>query len=179
MSFSQQSIHDRISGLAGKPAELAFETVMADKDRIIGKNLFRFGFDQVDTSAGVVATFPKVLRHAPDYVSVGGHAYECQGCGVDRIITIKQDKLVDLLKWQEFLNRKIRWAFYVQPDDIVLFATMDAVLWAVNQPEAEVTVLDAGTRGEKSAWKVPVELLLRRRVKDAFEAERKVNGSHS
>lgn len=175
--YNERSIHERIGGLAGKPAENAFVAVMQDQGRELGKHVFRFGFDQVSTTDGVVATFPPVLRHTPDFVSVGGHIWECQGCGVDRMITIKEDKLSDLLKWQQFINRSLRWSFYVQPDDIVLFATTDAVLWAINHEDTQTTVLDPDTSAPKKAWRVPVSVFMERRVKDAFAAERKANAA--
>ena len=177
-AWHEQSIHDRISGLAGKPAENAFELVMADRDRVLGKQLFRFGFDQVDTRDGALATFPRVLRHAPDYVSVGGHMYEVQGCGQDRTLTFKREKLEDMLKWQEFMGRQVRWAFFVQADDTVLFSTMDAVLSALQDERTTMTVLDPDTLNPKEAWRVPVEVLYDKRVKDCFGAAKKVMDSN-
>lgn len=176
-AWSDQNVHDRISGLAGKPAENAFELVMADRGRILGQHLFRFGFDQVDTRDGVVATFSRVIRHTPDYLSTGGHFYEVQGCGYDRTLTFKKEKLEDLMKWAEFAGRQVRWAFYVQADDVVLFATMDAVLSALTDERTTQTVLDAETQNPKQAWRVPVEVFYEKRVKDCFAADKKMVGN--
>jgi hypothetical protein len=174
MSFHERSIHERISGLAGKPAENAFELVMAERGRIVGQQLFRFGFDQVDTRDGAVATFPRVMRHTPDYISVGGHLYEVQGCGNDRTLTFKKEKLEDMLKWAEFAGRELRWAFFIQADDCVLFATMDAVISSLSDPRTTQTILDPDTQNPKEAWRVPVEVFYDTRVRDCFAADRKV-----
>jgi len=178
-NYSNESVHDRLNGLAGKPAEQAFELVMAERGRIIDQNLFRFGFDKGDTENRVIPTLPRILRHAPDYISAGGHMWEVQGCGQDRTFTFKEEKLADLLAWGQFINRRVRWGLFIQPDQSMLLATMDAVLWAIQQPEAEHVVLDADERNPKPAWRVPVEVLLRREVKDAFAADVRAYGGHN
>lgn len=177
--YANENVHDRIDGLAGGPAEAAFEAVMADRGRVVGQNLFRFGFDRVDTESRVLPTLPRVLRHAPDYISAGGHMWEVQGCGVDRTFTFKEEKLADLLSWGKFLNRRVRWGLFIQPDDVVLLATMDAVLWAIQQPETEHVILDPDDRFPKPAWRVPASLLYQREVKDAFAADYRAYGDHN
>lgn len=168
--YRDQDTHARIAGAAGTPAEQAFEAWMGCRGYLLGTHYVRYGADRVDTSAGLMASADGWVAHAPDYLQMGGHLWEVQGCGADRIVRLKKEKLEDLYwRWHRGLSgrRELRWAFFVQPDDRLVLATTDCVLWAVADPRSEWhdQLLDA-----KGGWEVPVAVLDQRLVVDPFEA---------
>lgn len=154
MTFHLESIDTRIGGLAGGPAETAFVAVMEADGYLLDRKLFRFGLEQLPTEGAVVPTLTPLVRHAPDFVQVGGHMWEVQGCGADRTFTFKREKLDALWQWFMLLNkdgRDLRFALYVQPDQLVYRSSFEHVLWACyNKGEFSEAVVD-----DKPGWRVP------------------------
>lgn len=171
MSYSDLTVHDRLGSYAGTESEAAALAFMASR----GRPLARFGFDRVSTADAVVATYPNVIRHTPDFIGPGGKFYEVQACGYDRTLTFKLEKLEALARWQEFANAPVRFLLYIQAEQTMLCATWDAVLSAIHEPECERVVLDAGSQRPKEAVRVPLSALLRFEVVDAFDA---ANAAH-
>ena len=166
--YSDRSRAERLdNGLAGDPAEEAVVTAL----RSLGKQPVEFGLRRTPTERALAATLPRMIRHAPDFI-IHGRFVEAQGCGVDRTVTFKAEKLDALTDWSALMPVMV--GVFVQPDRRVIFADLPAVLWACTHPRSEMTVLDAGTKGEKLAFRVPVSVLLDREVVDAFAAERAV-----
>jgi hypothetical protein len=175
--YRDDTIHERIGTIAGRPAESAFIAAMAKRGYNIGEKLFRFGFEQVPTKFGVAATFPSWVLHAPDYIQVGGHMWEVQGCGHDGIVRFKREKLTTLWEdWHVRLggNRQVQFAVYSMRDEVVYLLTFDMVLWAIDQPESRYLeqLVDA-----KDGWEVPLELFDRRLVTDISIARRLSQGA--
>lgn len=173
--FSTQDVHERIGGLAGKPAEEAFLKVMAAEGYELGVRIARWGFDGFDTSNRVIATLPAFIRHAPDFVQVGGHMWEAQGCGEDRMFVFKKDKLESMWMWHALLlptGRELRWALYVQPDEVLYRSSFDHVLWAIQTHGEYHEEVVPG----KDGWLVPVSAFdygLVLDYSDAFRALKK------
>jgi hypothetical protein len=153
MSFQLDTVDNRIAGLAGGPAEDAFVRVMDADGYALGRKLFRFGLEKLPTEGAVVPTLTSLIRHAPDFVQVGGHMWEVQGCGQDRTFTFKQEKLQALWSWFLLLNqdgRDLRFALYVQPDNIVYRSSFEHVLWACYEKgDFSEAVVD-----DKPGWRV-------------------------
>lgn len=124
MEFHAQDVHARIGGLAGTPAENAFLEWQASRGRLPGTHVVRFGFDQVDTSAGLVASMEPMLRHVPDFVTVGGHLFEVQGSG-DGVWVFKEEKLTALHLWDRILSdgRQLRWFLYRSDENTAVVCT--------------------------------------------------------
>jgi hypothetical protein len=49
-------------------------------------------------------------------------------------------------------------------------------MWAISQEGVEEITLDAETRNPKTAWIVPVEILLARQTTDAFASSKAAKG---
>ena len=156
MAFHEDSVENRIAGLAGGPAEAAFIKVMEADGYMLDRKLFRFGLEKLPTEGAVVPTLTPLVRHAPDFVQVGGHMWEVQGCGTDRTFTFKREKLEALWQWFMLLNRDgrdLRFALYVQPDNIVYRSSIEHVLWACyTRGEFHEAVVDT-----KPGWRVPAD----------------------
>lgn len=139
VEFRKQDVHERIAGLAGTPAETAFVNWQASRGRTVGSHVVRFGFDQVDTSAGLVATVEPMLRHVPDFVTIGGHLYEVQGCGDGRW-SVKEEKLNALHQWDRILSdgRQLRWFLYRSDEQTAVVCTHQVLTQVLlNSPDVE------------------------------------------
>ena len=160
----------RISGLAGGPAEAAFQRHMQARGKAEGRDFLRTGYDRTDTDSGILATLPPAERYRPDFIGMGGHWYEVQGYGSEGIIRFKREKLEVL--WDHYAQRgesvrQVRFFLYDSATDTAFIMPMQAVLWAIAQPESRYsdTLLD----GRKAGWEVPASLFGRRLVEDACE----------
>lgn len=154
MGFSDDSVHSRIAGLAGTPAEGAFLEWQEGRGRRLGSHIVRLGFDQVDTSAGLVASLEPVLRHIPDFATVGGHLFEVQGSG-DGVWVFKQEKLNSLHLWDRMLSdgRQLRWFLYRSDTRSAIVCSHQA-LWEVISSAPLVEWCDDLFEG-KPGWRVP------------------------
>ena len=65
------------------------------------------------------------------------------------------------------------FGIYLQAQDEVIFCDMNAVRWAIAHPDSTELILDKDTQNPKQAFEVPVDVLLQRRVTDAFSANKK------
>jgi hypothetical protein len=151
--------------LAGDLAERKVSEVMAAMNR----PCVDFGPKRVSTERGQQTTWPEIVRHAPDYLG-WNRFIECQGFGKSRQIIFKENKLQSLLFWHSFMP--VWFGLYDAITDEVVFADLPTILWACSHPSSTPIVLDAGNKGEKMAYSVPIDLLHERLFNNAFEAER-------
>jgi hypothetical protein len=150
------------NAMAGDLAESKVEKVLADMDRPIAS----FGPRRVSTARAQQMTWDRRIRHAPDFLG-WGRFIEVQGSNGEYVI-FKQEKLEDLSWWSSVMP--VFFGIYLQAQDRVIFCDFASVLWSLAHQDTEELVLDAETRYPKQAWKVPVPVLMERRVKDAFAA---------
>ena len=167
--FYERSGMDRYgeNAMAGDLAESKVEKVLADLDRPVAS----FGPRRVSTARAQQMTWDRVIRHAPDFLG-WGRFIEVQGSNGTYVI-FKQEKMEDLTWWSTIMPLFI--GISLQAPDKVIFCDLASVLWAIAQEGTEEMILDAETRYPKQAWKVPVSILMERRVVDAFAAS-KVGG---
>jgi len=150
--------------LAGDTAEDKVREFMASIDRPVQD----FGPKHVPTERAQAMSWPAKIRHTPDFLG-WGKFIETQGCWSDHVI-FKPDKLDALAEWN--LEMPVWLAIYVQKTDEVIICPLETVVWACHDPLSEAIILDEGTKGEKVAYKVPIEVLLNVRVHDAFAVDR-------
>jgi hypothetical protein len=166
--FYEKSGLDRYGegAMAGDLAESKVEQVMAAMDRPVAS----FGPRRVSTARAQQMTWDRVIRHAPDFLG-WGRFIEVQGSNGTYVI-FKQEKMEDLSWWSTIMPVFI--GIYLQAQDQVIFVELSCVLWAIAHTDTEEMILDAETRYPKQAWKVPVSVLMERRVVDAFAASKVV-----
>lgn len=150
------------NAMAGDLAESKVEEVMAAMDRPVAS----FGPRRVSTARAQQMTWDRVIRHAPDFLG-WGRFIEAQGSNGTYVI-FKQEKLEDLTWWASIMP--VFLGIYLQSDDKVIFCDLASVIWALAHEDTEELILDGNTNYPKQAWKVPVAVLLERRVVDAFAA---------
>lgn len=162
--FYEQSGVNRYGeqAMAGDLAESKVEQVMAGMDRPV----VPFGPRRVSTARAQQMTWDRVVRHAPDFLG-WGRFIEAQGSGGDYVI-FKAEKLHDLSWWATIMP--VFFGIYLQAQDQVIFCDLGSVMWAIAHENSEELTLDADTNYPKQAWKVPVSVLMERRVVDAFSA---------
>lgn len=170
MAFHELSGEDRYGahGMAGDLAESKVAEVLKQMDRPV----VPFGPRRVDTGRAQQTTWPSVVRHAPDFLGFA-RFIEVQGTNGDTVI-VKEDKLQDLIFWNSLMP--VWFGIYNMADDTVTFCDLPAMLWASSHPESEKMTLDAGTRGEKEAYQIPLRVLMEKRYHNAFEAARVTSG---
>lgn len=155
MEFYEQSLANRVGSdsLAGRPAEDAFVRWQAAKGRLEGEHFIRLGFDRVSTTAGLVASMDPSQQHLPDYIQVGGHAWEVQGAA-EGVWKVKQEKVEALTRYELNLTggRNLRWFLYNQADDAAVICSHACLLAVLNRLELVENLLD-----HKSGWLVPAE----------------------
>jgi hypothetical protein len=169
-AFYEQTGENRYGAdaMAGDLAEEKVAKVLADMDRPVAS----FGPRRVSTARAQQMTWDRRIRHAPDFLGFG-RFIEAQGSNGSYII-FKQEKLEDLTWWATIMP--VFFGIYLQGQDQVIFCDIGSVIWAIANKESEELILDKDTRYPKQAWKVPVSVLMERRVLDAFAAA-KVKGS--
>jgi hypothetical protein len=165
--FHERAGLDRFGedALAGDMAEAKVAQVLAGMNR----PCIDFGPKRVSTERAQQTTWPELIRYAPDYLG-WNRFIECQGFGSSRRIIFKAAKLDALLFWNGFMP--VWFGLYDAIEDVVMFADLATVLWAIHHKDSEPMVLDAGNKGEKLAYSVPVEVFHERLYNNAFEAER-------
>lgn len=151
--------------MAGDLAESKVEKVLSDMDRPVAS----FGPRRVSTARAQQMTWERRIRHAPDFLG-WGRFIEVQGSNGSYVI-FKQEKLEDLSWWSTVMP--VFFGIYLQAQDQVIFCDLASVLWAISHETSEELVLDGDTRYPKQAWKVPVSVLMERRVIDAFAAAKR------
>jgi hypothetical protein len=152
--------------IAGDLAESKVAAVLAALDRPIHD----FGPKRVDTSRAQAMTWPKEIRHMPDYLGFG-RFIEVQGSNGD-VVLFKEDKLNALVFWNALMP--VWFGIYNTSTDEVLFADLASVLWACHHERAYRLTLDEGTRAEKQAFEVPIDVLYQVRFENAFAAEKAI-----
>jgi len=150
--------------MAGDLAESKVKEFMSSIDRPVHD----FGPKHVPTDRAQATTWTEKIRHVPDFLG-WGKFIEVQGCYADHVL-FKPDKLGALIEWD--LEMPVWFAVYIQSTDEILICPLLTVLWACGDSRSRCVVLDAGTRGEKTAYEVPIEVLLDVRVSDAFALDR-------
>ena len=148
--------------MAGDLAESKVEQVMAAMDRPVQP----FGPRRVSTARAQQMTWDRRVRHAPDFLG-WGRFIEVQGSNGSYVI-FKHEKLDDLMWWAVLMP--VFFGIYLQAQDQVIFCDIASIFWAIAHEDSEELILDKDTRYPKQAWKVPVSVLLERRVVDAFAA---------
>jgi hypothetical protein len=152
--------------MAGDLAEEKVRQFMDSIDRPVQD----FGPKRVPTERAQATTWSDKVRHTPDFLG-WGRFIEAQGCYSDRIL-FKVDKLIALEEWAQ--EMPVWFALYVQKTDEIILAPLETVMWACADERSQLVLLDAGTRGEKYAYEVPIEVLLDVRVADAFAVDRAI-----
>lgn len=150
--------------IAGDIAEEKVRQFMASIDRPVQD----FGPKHVPTERAQAMSWTPKIRHTPDFLG-WGKFIETQGCWSDHVI-VKPDKLDALAEWN--LEMPVWMAIYVQKTDEVIICPLETIVWACHDSRSEAIILDEGTRGQKEAYKVPVEVLFEIRVGDAFAVDR-------
>jgi hypothetical protein len=165
--FYEQSGEQRYGehGMAGDLAESKVADVLAAMDRPVQS----FGPRRTSTARAQHTTWHSLIRHAPDFLG-WGRFIEVQGSN-GQVVIFKQEKLDDLMWWDTIMP--VFFGIYLQSEDKVIFCDLASVLWSLSQEGTEGLTLDPNTRNPKPAWKVPVTVLLQRRVIDAFSAAKK------
>lgn len=171
MDFFERELDERIGAdsLAGRPAEQAFVRWQAARGRVEGEHFIRLGFDRVSTKSGLVASLDPSQQHMPDYLQVGGHAWEVQGAAGTEW-KVKKEKVDALTRYELQLSggRNLRWFFYDQGTDSALICSHACLLSVVEQLELLPELLD-----HKAGWKVPATAFGNHLVfGDPFAAER-------
>jgi hypothetical protein len=151
-------------GMAGDLAEDKVSSVLSAMDRPV----VRFGVSRVDTQRAQHTTWSPLIRYAPDFLG-WARFIECQGTNGDTVL-FKEPKLESLIVWNTVMP--VWFGLYNMKDDTVIFADLPSVLWACKHPQTQNIILDAGTKGEKVAYEVPLSLLQEIRFNNAFEADR-------
>lgn len=167
-NFAQGTSTERLEGLAGTPAEKAVERWLATRNR----PMFRFGFEKLPTSIAPAASWQPVIRHAPDYLTLG-HFLEVQGTNKEQVF-FKQSKLQSLKQWEGFGGMTVRFAIWVSHQDRVIATNLNGVLWAIRHDDAEWSDVGPGLGEDptpKPGWWVPLEVLDGMEVVDAWDAE--------
>lgn len=164
--FYEQSGEDRYgaNAMAGDLAESKVAEVLAAMNRPVAN----FGPRRVSTERAQQMTWDRVIRHAPDFLG-WGRFIEVQGSNGTYVI-FKQEKLEDLTWWAGIMP--VFFGIYLQAQDKVIFCDLATIVWAIAHADSEELILDADTRYPKQAWKVPVSVLMERRVVDAFAASK-------
>jgi len=164
--FTQLSGEERYgdNAVAGDLAENAVAKVCAAMDRPVVPFAVR-----VSTKRGQHTTWAEIIQLRPDFLG-WGKFIEAQGFGHNRKIVFKERKLDAMIYWNAIMP--VWFAIYDIIEDNVIFCDLATILWAVKQPGVETMLLQEGTPYEKNAWVVPYEILLERKVNDAFAAER-------
>jgi hypothetical protein len=152
--------------MAGDLAEAKVREFMESIDRPVQD----YGAKHVPTDRAQATTWTPKIRHTPDFLG-WGRFIEAQGCYSDRLL-FKVDKLAALEEWAQ--EMPVWFGLYIQKTDEVILAPLETVLWACADERSQSVVLDAGTRGEKYAYEVPIEVLLDVRVADAFAVDRAI-----
>jgi len=150
--------------MAGDLAEAKVKEFMASIDRPVHD----FGPKHVPTDRAQATTWTEKIRHAPDFLG-WGKFIEVQGCYSGTVL-FKPDKLAALMEWDA--EMPVWFAVYIQSTDEVLICPLQTVIWACADSRSQCIVLDEGTRGEKTAYQVPIEILLDVRVADSFAVDR-------
>jgi hypothetical protein len=153
------------NALAGDLAEEKVSQVCAARER----PLQPFGPRRVPTERAQHTTWAEVIRHAPDFLE-WGRFMEVQGSDGETVI-FKAAKLQALTWWDGMMP--VFFGIYLTRQDSVLFCDLPTVLWAIAHPEAQELILDPDTRNPKTAFQVPVWVLLERETTDAFAASKK------
>lgn len=154
-------------GPAGDVAEAKVAKVLEDMDRPCVKIVGRH-----DTSRAQHTTWHELIQALPDFLG-WGRFIEVQGSGGDYVI-FKEHKLEAMLFWHGFMP--VFFGIYNSRNDEVIFCDLATIFWAINAPDVEVMVLDPDTKNPKVAYKVPLEILLERKVNSAFEYDRIMKG---
>lgn len=157
-----------VNAQAGDLAESKVRKVCADMQR----PLIDFGSKRVALERAQQTTWTAIVRHAPDYLG-WGRFIEVQGSDGHSVI-FKESKLSALTFWD--MQMPVFFGIYLQSRDEVLFCDLPTVLWAVAHEDTEELILDADTRVAKTAWRVPVHVLLERATVDCFAAAKAVKG---
>lgn len=166
MAYHEMSGEERYGAgaIAGDTAEEKVRQFMESIDRPVQD----FGPKHVPTERAQAMSWPAKIRHMPDFLG-WGKFIEAQGCWNDSVI-FKVDKLEALAEWDT--EMPVWFAIYIQATDEVIVCPFNTVVWSCHDQRSEYIVLDAGTRGEKEAFRVPIEVLLDVRVSDAFAVDR-------
>jgi hypothetical protein len=156
------------NSLAGDLAEEKVTQVLEQLDRPVAP----FGPRRVSTKRAQHTTWTKEIRHAPDFLG-WGRFIEVQGSDGDTVI-FKQDKTEALTWWDTIMP--VFFGIYLQRQDQVLFCDIETVMWAISQPGVQEITLDAEGRYPKTAWIVPIPVLLDRMTTDAFAGSKGAKG---
>ncbi len=156
------------NSLAGDLAEDKVSIVLEQLDRPV----VPFGPRRVSTKRAQHTTWTKEIRHAPDFLG-WGRFIEVQGSDGDTVI-FKQDKTEALTWWDTIMP--VFFGIYLQRQEEVMFCDIETVMWAISQPGVEEITLDEDTRNPKTAWIVPVSVLLDRQTTDAFASSKAAKG---
>jgi hypothetical protein len=151
---------------AGDESEQKVKEFMASIDRPVQE----FGPKRVPTERGQALTWTPMVRHAPDFLG-WGKFIEVQTC-YSKSIVFKKDKLNVLKYWDIIMP--VWFAVYVKKTDEIILASLFTVLWACQDQRTQSITLDKGTRGEKEAFEVPIEVMLEVMVNDAFAVDREI-----
>jgi hypothetical protein len=154
-------------GTAGDIAEAKVAKVLEDMDRPCVKIVGRH-----DTARAQHTTWHPMIQALPDFLG-WGRFIEVQGSAGDYVI-FKEHKLEAMLFWHGLMP--VFFGIYNSRNDEVIFCDLSTIYWAINTPDIEIMTLDASTKNPKVAYKVPLEILLERRVSSAFEADRIAKG---
>jgi hypothetical protein len=154
--------------MAGDLAEAKVMEFMESIERPVQ----HFGAKHVPTERAQATTWTPKIRHAPDFLG-WAKFFEVQGCWNKHVI-FKVDKLECLLAWDA--EMPVWYAIYIQATDEIIVCPLQTVLWACNDSRTTPITLDIGTRAEKQAYEVPLEVLLDVRVKDSMELHRLTKG---
>jgi hypothetical protein len=156
------------NSLAGDLAESKVTQVLAAMDRPV----VEFGPKRVSTKRAQHTTWTREIRHAPDFLG-WGRFIEVQGSDGETVI-FKQEKTEALTWWDTIMP--VFYGIYLQKQNEVLFCDLETVMWAISQEGVEEITLDADTRNPKTAWIVPVSVLLERQTTDAFASTKAAKG---
>jgi hypothetical protein len=156
------------NSLAGDLAEAKVTKVLEAMDRPV----VQFGPKRVSTKRAQHTTWTREIRHAPDFLG-WGRFIEVQGSDGETVI-FKQEKTEALTWWDTIMP--VFYGIYLQRQDQVLFCDIETVMWAISQPGVEEITLDEDTRNPKTAWVVPIDVLLERQTTDAFASVKAAKG---
>jgi len=156
------------NSLAGDLAEEKVTQVLEAMDRPV----VSFGPKRVSTKRAQHTTWTREIRHAPDFLG-WGRFIEVQGSDGDTVI-FKQEKTEALTWWDTIMP--VFYGIYLQRQNEVLFCDLETVMWAISQEGVEEITLDADTRNPKTAWIVPISVLMERQTTDAFASTKAAKG---
>jgi len=166
MRFRELSGEERYgaNAPAGDESEQKVREFMDSIDRPVQE----FGPKRVPTERAQALTWTPMIRHAPDFLG-WGKFIEVQTC-YSKSVVFKEEKLQVLQDWAMMMP--VWFAIYVKKTNEVILLPLETAVWACYDSRSEYIVLDKGTKGEKMAFEVPIEVLFEVRVHDAFAVDR-------